>query len=111
MKVKTEELKGEALDWAVAQCEGRTDRYWKNHSITGTYSPSTYWMLGGPIIEFNKIYLNPILNYWEATCENEIRGAICEGDTALIAAMRSYVASKLGDEVDVLDELVGKDAS
>jgi len=29
-----------------------------------------------------------------------------EGDTPLIAAMRCYVASKLGDEVDVPEELL-----
>jgi hypothetical protein len=31
---------------------------------------------------------------------------ICRGPTPLIAAMRCYVASKMGDEVDVPDELV-----
>lgn len=33
-----------------------------------------------------------------------------EGPTPLIAAMRCYVASKLGDEVDIPEELIGDES-
>lgn len=85
------------------------------------FAPSTNWAQGGPIIEREKIAsLPPIvrriakerhafpIEYWRATIqrdENElaIHGA---GPTPLIAACRCFVASKLGDEVEVPDELI-----
>lgn len=113
MKTKTSELIGAALDWAVAKCEGRTaNAYWMNDGICGTYSPQTYWNQAGPIIERELINLSPPFdceqpdagtNSWGAYIANKA-GQI--GPTSLIAAMRCYVASKLGDEVDVPKELM-----
>jgi hypothetical protein len=103
--MKTSELTGAALDWAVwaAQYgEGfygfkpERDRY------------STDWSQGGPIIEREKI---DTFNQ-----DNGYNGAILMatrknphptpyfGETTLIAAMRCYVASKLGDEVEIPKE-------
>lgn len=61
------------------------------------YSPSTSWSQGGPIIEREGIGLVPKANgeQWSAGIDQFITG----GDTALIAAMRCYVASKFGEEV------------
>ena len=124
MKIKTQDLTGPALDWAVAKCVwpddiGNTVPF---HHDGSDYSPSRKWAHGGPIIEREKIRLDqsdhPEMWPWFATKvtgwekrEDEEMGdwpvyAEAGGDTPLVAAMRCYVASKLGDEIDVPDELV-----
>ena len=101
--MKTSELTGHALNWAVARCEGGVGVA----QLIGTwYSPSTHWAQGGPIIEREGIslYLDTN-NFWQANIFDG--NPICnpfggvQGETALIAAMRCYVASKLGDEVKI----------
>lgn len=123
--MKTAELTGTALDWAVAKClEGTvsiTDERggWLvvfqpvTRGATGggsTYrpvffSPSTDWSQGGPIIEREKIATDwSGENDWCASCDtNPTR--IFSAATPLIAAMRCYCASKLGDTVDIPKEL------
>lgn len=72
---------------------------------------STDWAFGGPIIQREEINLS--INtfhrtYWEAWTpapEQEHGEAVALGPTPLIAAMRCYVASKLGDTVDIPEEL------
>ena len=129
MKVKTNKLSGAELDWAVASVEGvaratECGLYTEyiNPQVTGAkpvllpfprcYSPSTRWAQGGPIIEREGIQINFMRfdspPYWTAHAEDSINkmrvGAWAP--TPLIAAMRCYVASKLGDEVDVPDGLL-----
>jgi hypothetical protein len=105
MKTKTSELTGAALDWAVAQIESgagpdKAEKQWRYFGRT--FHPSTDWAQGGPIIEREYIWLE--IN--EGQCYAHKNGLeFYEGDTPLIAAMRCYVASKLGDEVEVPDEL------
>jgi len=104
--IKTKELKGAALDWAVAKCEGYSE--WDGEYFvkdTDGYSGmyfiadySTDWAQGGPIIEREGIALLPT---WTA----ERPGFSADGPTPLIAAMRCYVASKLGDEITLPEEL------
>ena len=98
MKVKTSELQGAALDWAVAECE---------QFVEDEFEPSENWADGGPIIEREKISVWARGNEWasESFVPNQ-QGLECVGPTPLIAAMRCYVASKLGDEVDMPDELM-----
>jgi hypothetical protein len=114
MKTQTSELTGQALDWAVAQCKGRVwesvesfidyhDDEWMNYS--------TKWAQGGPIIEQEKISVSPEYlpgSGWVADTRNISEKTHQYGPTALVAAMRCYVASKLGDEVDVPDELINE---
>ena len=101
------ELTGAALDWAVAKCEdeevylvkGQLETRWTDNG----WKPSTDWAQGGPIIEREELSRLRCYgtNQWE--CLNgEI---VCEGATPLIAAMRCYVASKLGENIDIPDEL------
>jgi len=97
MKIKTSELTDTALDWAVAKCEGvefdlAPDGYY-------TFKPSTSWAIGGPIIEREGIGVFPLGN------ERGWAAGLQSGPTPLIAAMRCYVASRLGDEVDVPEGL------
>ena len=114
MKIKTSDLTLLALDWAVAECEGMEGEF-KNYSgafIESTYNPSGDWMQGGPIIEREEISISREFASsrveWAAWTPAPIRDdaeAFGYGPTPLIAAMRCYVASKLGDEVDIPEEL------
>lgn len=120
MKTKTATLKDAALDWVVATCEGYTLTI---HDACGaaviavrglltaapqahlTYAPSNNWAQGGPIIEREKLCIVPQFpSGWAATSDNA-KDPIEIGPTPLIAAMRAYVASKLGEEVEVPDGL------
>ncbi len=128
MKVQTKDLTGAALDWAVEKSNGT---HWVNgyfcypendpdfsYPFTRkTRLYSTDWAQGGPIIERERIEINPPVpewcdgredKEWMATSIPAVRGdsTLEVGPTPLIAAMRCYVASKLGDEVDVPQELV-----
>jgi hypothetical protein len=113
--MKTSELTGAALDWAVAKCEGRgiefedpRDPWLTRDGISDqplhSYTPSTDWAQGGPIIEREQIGVFPDATGWVAE-QNIFSGCVTNGQTPLIAAMRCYVASKLGDDVDVPEEL------
>ena len=59
--MKTSELQGAALDWAVAK--GEKHMVWTDEPLrlpTGEpYSPSTDWAQGGPIIEREGLWLQP----------------------------------------------------
>ena len=142
--MKTAELTGAALDWAVAKCEGFIERpvygrgavkflrgLWKETALggwdswvfrhdfervreecegriptcnsTGIWQPSTDWSQGGPILDKHiSELIDCVDDGWEACC-NGTYGAT--GQTALEAVCKAYVASKLGDEVDVPKEL------
>ncbi len=74
------------------------------------WSPSTNWRDGGQIIERERIGFDWIETEWTAwinsddsTVDECLRSlaSIQSGPTPLIAAMRAYVASKLGDEVEL----------
>lgn len=99
--MKTNELTGPALDWAVAKAIGE-------YKPAAVPAYSTDWAQAGPIIERERITIDgsAIVGQWMAVVYVpneepwEMRAA-----TPLVAAMRCYVASKLGDEVDVPEEL------
>ena len=131
--MKTNELTGAALDWAVAKADenlhpkgdvrlldGKVSIIeggdWETPDRWQRYSPSTNWAQGGPIIEREMLCVGyrhqadpnycPI-NDPATICWSRITagGYLSYGPTPLIAAMRCYVASKLGDEVEVPGEL------
>lgn len=109
MKIKTSELSGAALDWAVAKCDGiaLVDGciFTKDPDDEQVlFVPSSDWAQGGPIIERESIALLPSGD-WGAVKNLAFLTPTHHGPTPLIAAMRCYVAFKLGDEVDVPDEL------
>lgn len=122
MKIKTTELKGVALDWAVAKCEGseKGDAFLRCRKAypSMTAGPSNNWSQGGPIIEREGISLRQssfagkIL--WDAAksvapqpSEEVFTDATWAGaaDNPLTAAMRCFVECKLGKEIDIPDEL------
>lgn len=119
MKIKTSELIGIQLNWAVAQCENVSVRKYPESPTLfygggfNRYSPSTDWAQGGPIIERGGISIRysekDARGAWYAVLgPNRFLSPDHEGSgpTPLTAAMRCYVASKLGDMVDIPDNLV-----
>lgn len=112
----TAELTGIALDWAVAKCMGHrvAENYGsyiriylpdpKQSGYTLAFCPSTDWAHGGPIIDRERITIE-----WEGDPDSWCACIMADqevyGPTPLIAAMRCYVASKLGDEVELPEAL------
>lgn len=146
MKIKTSELTGAALDWAVCKALGLlepihsepqprvvfySDQWQKYMRLnpppqtyySDRYEPSTDWSQGGPIIdrEIHKLFRNVggswsamILKYVPLTPEERGTGFALtrreqhngSGPSPLIAAMRCFVASRLGHEVEIPEELM-----
>ena len=104
--MKTNELTGAALDWAVAKCEVGAEFIGE---IDDPHFYSTDWSQGGSIIEREKISLEMKHDgWWVASFQynySDEKEHLQLADTPLIAAMRCYVASKLGDNVVVPEEL------
>ena len=121
MKHRVSELEGALLDAAVAKAEG-----WILHPLLGDWrlpptpddevgefqaevdfwKPSTAWDHGGPIIERELISVrwgsaNAAEGWFATLPEQSDDFQDNTGGTPLIAAMRAYVASKLGDEVEL----------
>lgn len=75
----------------------------------GGYSPSLDWAQGGPIIEREWLDVTPWPNEsdenlrWHCDQHDNIN-CVAFGPTPLIAAMRCYVASKLGDTIEIPKE-------
>lgn len=120
--VKVSELTCAALDWAVARCEpNMLDLYYSDDNeplileeapdYHQVWEPSTNWSQGGPIIEREGISLcyaedNPKGMEWFAyTTIQSPDDDVIFAATPLVAAMRCYVAFKLGDTVEVPDEI------
>lgn len=135
--MKTNELTGAALDWAVAMAEGdkvfrpRLGRptNWSREAydrgeddrwvvrvqsptearfVDWVYNPSVSWWQGGPIIERFGVGVYQYRGAWAAHCplpNGGLHACMENQPTPLIAAMRCYVASKLGEEVDIPKEL------
>ena len=125
-KMKTEQLTGVALDWAVANCEALMDG--SDEDIRGLmwgYKPSIDWDQGGPIIERERINLlcrkqpsDPNRARWSAFIyrfshhmgENDSSITNLDGQTPLIAAMRCYVFTHFGSEILIPEEYIDENA-
>lgn len=114
--MKTSELTGEALDNAVAIALGWEQRLcgaipvWHKKGVEDSYrgrvshwKPSVNWEQGGPIIERERIVVQHMgfasRKDWQASNDRFLESAF-DGKTYLIAAMRCFVASKFGEEVE-----------
>jgi hypothetical protein len=119
MKHKVSELEGALLDLAVAMAEGKRFRLGQSgieifemdeeHGDGSGWFPfrPQEWAYGGPIIEREQIVLMPGphpdpttgLVWWRAAVLGGMQPM--NGHTHLVAAMRAYVASKFGEEVEL----------
>lgn len=119
MKIKVSEATPLQLNWLVAKCEGALMPI-GNVMLIGTqlfitvggdwaaygkveYSPSSDWSQAGPIIEREEIATDCDGATWCASYNTHPTANY--GPTPLIAAMRCYVTSKLGGEVEIPEEL------
>ncbi|WP_237387320.1 phage protein NinX family protein [Xenorhabdus sp. Sc-CR9] len=118
MKLKTNELTGIALDWAVAKAIGLDVSLMDYSDSSGQYlcsvgsdpesegteySPSTDWEQCGSLIEKYQIVL---------TCNVMAKGPVWsagywhDGETPQIAVCRNVVDTQLGGVVDVPNEFI-----
>ena len=113
MKVKVSEASGIVLDWLVATAEKPVGGYkaWVQIDLDSGLVPAGVhaddWLTGGPIIEREGISVShSIEGDWMGyyTIDFDMRD-VSRGPTPLVAAMRCFVSSKLGDEVEVPDAL------
>lgn len=134
-KLKAQDLDGTALCWAVAKAEGYAlhedvplpgsprAAWWISGRTPDPnaraplldFRPDIDWCQGGPILEQGGISVECMgfdtPPYWVALSRHrgfpKQFGSI--GPTPLIAAMRCYVTRKLGDEIDVPEDLLDED--
>ncbi|AXQ48937.1 MULTISPECIES: DUF2591 domain-containing protein [Pseudomonas] len=126
IEVKTADLAGEALGWAIGKAEGldlqlappgyngvpwRVFARYQGEAIVHTkrFNPWEDWAVGGPLIEKRMVSLHcpqSTDDVWAGWVITD-KGEFCQaGDSALIAASRAIVAAKLGDTVQVPKELM-----
>ncbi len=124
IEVKTSDLIGAALDWAVAETEGRkriqTTRREFGMNVPKRVIPSysTNWNQGGPLLDKHCKSFGCVQDGKDSTWRAFGYGdgeefdpcrqmRLSSGPTILIAACRAIVAARLGDTVSVPAELVG----
>lgn len=128
MKVKTAELEGIALDWAVATARGmrdikifgpvrHNDRGWievrfnpDHRAPTGRYDPSINPEFSWPIIDANGISLikqteTRWVSEYSLGC-NRPDHARAWGPISLVAALRCFCLEKHGDEIEVPERVL-----
>lgn len=120
--IRVSETSGMLLDYLVAKCNGDFDLYhgiedlnhfrnvWRDSAFLHY---SSNWANAGPIIERERIQVSPDITHhigtafaWNAHYRDNLFNkdgseAYQLGPTPLVAAMRSYVIAKLGNEVEV----------
>lgn len=120
MRVKTADLTDIALNWAVAKCKGipvaidvHAKALWRDRGpqeLWGDQVQFLDWAEGGPIIDLKRINLTTIHDGpqpgWKAYLDSGVPDDCEYGPTPLVAALRCYVASEMGDEVNIPDVLM-----
>lgn len=117
--VRTAELSGRALDWAVGQALGYQIEILPSEYGTGPrlfynserWAPSTEWSQGGPLIHSLRLNVDPGrpgTADWYAFDRGRCRASY--GETPLIAICRTVVDGTFGDLIDIPAELTGGDS-
>lgn len=118
-KIQVSTATNNQLNWLVAKCEGAASirfdgEFWRvlisepafldYEEFLGNLDYTTDWSQMGPIIEREGIsfYKANGSKWWAHPYGGEYNA---EGPTSLMAAARCYVVSKLGEEVEVPEEL------
>jgi len=122
MKIKVSDTTTLQLDWLVAKCEGKNGVL-HDDGITrciviaaasgvykGTFNPAINWNIGGPIIEREGLSIqhmgDDFENPWMSRRgDGHWEGGWASGSTPLVAAMHCFVVSKLGENVELPNEL------
>jgi len=135
MKVKVSDLIGVALDFAVGIATGQKMQFVsiehpksvaKGPDWIGSFEPSTDWSCCGPLIEQFQLTVSspkspvhrnggPLSGWGESgawtACTwdkglNGKRSIVWSEEGPLVAICRAIVKFKLGDEIDIPDELI-----
>lgn len=125
IEVKTADLVGEALGWAVGMAEGlelemepphynTSWRVFARHRYTVTeqakrFNPWEDWAVGGPLLQKHNVSLHcphKDWDYWAAWITENGKDVAHGADLPLPAACRAIVAHKIGDTVQVPKELM-----
>lgn len=118
VNVRTADLTGAALDWAVAKAEeielslvGAHPHVVAEGQLMGAYRPSTDWSQAGPLIEACELTVEPSAWDWRGVCvlwraQEEGEDVYFEHTNLLVAAMRAAAYAKLGETVSVPKELL-----
>lgn len=129
VQYKVHELTGALLDAVVAHVGGGLTPRMRSELVVGTagadgrpvfktvcwlydevsgygvarFRPSSDWADGGPIIEREKISLHPPTDTaeWEAVGPATPTTERVSGPTPLVAAMRAFLAARVGDTVEL----------
>ena len=116
--IKTEDLTGSALDWAVAKAVGQLDFVMvteASHALIHLdghgWAPSTDWSQGAPLIERFSMMIDK--NFEEFSTPEQPWFAQTDfywevGQTVLIAICRAVVRRQLGDTVNIPVELINE---
>ena len=110
----TSEITSLQLDWIVTDLEGVKTYGIKDWLEQRRYTTGQRWSIdwaqGGPIIEREMISVWPWDDVtWKAEAARD--AIVFEGKTPLIAAMRCFCCDKLGDIVDVPEEICQQQSS
>lgn len=122
LQVKVSNATQLQINWMVAKCQGLEMKAWPTYVRLNRVDYTTNWALSGPIIEREgplvreSAVVSPAIAHlvtpdkkWFSYAKNSHDGSAPHcyyGETFLIAAMRCYVASQLGDEVEVPEEIL-----
>lgn len=128
VEVKTADLVGAALDWAVGSALGAEVRphafckepgsyvqpgctVFPNGNAYSRFKPSNDWSHGGPLIEAEELTVEPSAWDWKGACvlwraQEQDASTYFEHTNLLVAAMRAVVHAKLGETVSVPKELL-----
>lgn len=118
-EVRTADLAGEALGWAVGKAEGldvyleppgyngvpwRVFARYQGEAIVHTkhYNPWEDWALAGPLLEKHQIWMHVSGVNWNALLATWVDG----GDRPTVAICRAIVAAKMGEFVQMPKELI-----
>lgn len=124
IEVKTADLTGEALAWAVGKAEGQEVllappiygnpwrvfvRYTGEVTIREVrYNPWEDWAIGGPLIQKYRVGFGLYSDSFFAVSGLDDTPGDADGSTHLIAACRAIVDAKLGDIVQLPKELIAE---
>lgn len=108
--INISQAEGPVLDWLVAKANGDSEdaleSYVDGLRCQGEGDYSTDWSQGGPIIEREGISVMRVFKDWpHPWCADHDESYFVNAPTPLIAAMRCFCASKLGETVEVPEEL------
>lgn len=120
MKIKVSQATSLQLDWLVGTIEKvegltyseRTNKLYSydKRKLMARHSPTTSWAQGGPILEREGMTVGRQIHTTEWSAET-FDGTGMDvthlrfGPTPLVAAMRCFISSRLGDEVEIPEEL------